>query len=174
MRPDSGRFSKAMHKRATRVWNGAITEFIQTVAAIVADHQDSGMSLASLFPTAAKVKAAMPAITGSPKKTYIDIYGTPHTGSVKSEWRGLAAGAADKCSKISYGRPDYPRFFFRFQIRVYQYMMNEVGAWNAGVAGFPFHSIEAGALAFQEYLETHSDEIIPRPAEYLEKVFVKG
>jgi len=171
-KPNTGRFTKAMKSRATRIWNESISEYIKAVASIVSLHQETSMSYASLFPTARKVKALgkLPPISPrvDAKKTYIDMSGTPHPGQYKTQWRGLAAGAGDKCSYISTGGPSGLRFYFRFEIQVYQYLMNELGEWKIPA----FESLEAGRNAMAEYLDTYGKEMFPTFGEFMDKELI--
>lgn len=170
LKADSGKYTKAIQKRATTLWSNAIAAYIIAVASIVGRYQETSMSYASLFPTARKVKALgkMP-FSISPKveakKTYIDMSGNAQKGQYKTQWRGLAAGAGDKCSRIEYGGPSGLRFYFRFDIRVFQYLMNELGEWKLG----PFDSIEYGHEMMMNYLEKHGRKIFPPLNEFITK-----
>jgi len=168
LNPDVDRFSKAMHTRMIRVWNGAISAYIQAVANIVALHQDTGMSYASLFPTARLVKSKGMLLPLSPKvpsrPTYIDMSGMAHPGYHKNARLGEVAG--EKCSTINYGSFRHPYFSFKFEIQVYQYLMNELGEWNLDA----FESMSAGQQAMSDYLNQHAVEIFPAYNEYFNKL----
>jgi len=163
-RPDMGLFTKALHDRSVRVWNGAISAYIQAVANVVSSHQDTAMSYASLFATARKVKALGKIPPASPKRSDAQ-FSSGTQGGYASAWKNQLLGemAGEKCSEIHYGKAHRPILTFSFEIAVYQYLMHEVGNFRPGIA---WESLEAGRQAMNDYLNLYGNEMYPKFSEY--------
>jgi len=146
--------------RQKEIWNEAIGAFILVVGNEVSKHQDTGMSLASLFPTARKIgmldqmPSLNPKVTQRKPLTYISRVREP--SSFKNALVGVKLG--EKASRISYGSEMRPLFLFSFEIRVYQYLLNEFG-WGSIRA---MDTIGKGRTAFFEHLHTTAPDFFPR------------
>ena len=160
---DNAAFKAEFHQRVTDLFNHAISIFISTVGDIVATHQDTGMSLASLFPTARKVGAPMPSL--SPKvplrKGITYMGGTYNPSGFRAAHVGEYLGT--KASSISY----VPQYRFRFNITVFQHWINEFGY---GPANITFDSVERGMEAMTAYIRTNIRDTVPRFNKYLKIV----
>ena len=164
-RPRKQKFTKELHRRASRVWDQAISAFIIAVAFEVSRHQDTGMSLASLFATARKVRSLTKLPPLNPKigsrKGFTDIDGNYDGGGFRSSAVGERLGIAS--SNILYGSAYRPVFQFSFQITVYQYLLHEFGyqtaAWN---------SLEKGITAMNDYLQNYSFQAVPQLAQWFQ------
>ena len=165
--PEVLRFTKKLHKKSSRVWRDAAGAYTLAVAYEVARHQDTGMSLGSLFPMARdfRVLGKMPAI--SPKHRFsrgvTTMDGSYNSGRMKSASAGKHAGEiiANKLARIMYGSPSRVVFRFEFNIVVYQYMLHEFGfqtpAWNSTIRG---------SAAFNEYLRQYGYQAFPALVEW--------
>ena len=92
-------FSEALREKATQVWNNAISAYLQAVANIVAERQDTGMSLASLFPAIRDMQAKGGEINEPALNTrrdsapwYMDMQGVTHRGQRKTAAFGERLG----------------------------------------------------------------------------------
>jgi hypothetical protein len=166
-RPDIGKFTKSLFARGSKVWRGAMSAYITAVAEIVAQHQDTAMSYASLFPAARdlRIKGKLPPL--NPKREFaVFSKGTEgHAGEYKNRRLGEIAG--EKTVVYDFGRVDRPVFKFEFEIQVYQYLMHELGNFNPHIA---WMSMIAGRNAMQSYLAEHGKEVIPQAPEYFSVV----
>ena len=153
-----GPTSALIHKKSSLVWNEAISAFIIAVAFEVSKHQDTGMSLASLFATARKVHAETNLPPLDPKVSFRQ--GLTYVSGVynKSRIRSASVGErlGEKSARISYGTSRVPVFKFTFEIKIFQYLIHEFGYQTAA-----WYSLEKGRAAMRFYLMNHARDSFP-------------
>ena len=156
-RPKIGtELSDYAHDQISRLWRRCARAFFR--AASQAVMVDTGMSLGSMLPLAAKVRAAkivrerlMDFSEHKPKKGFTDIKGKYHPQGIKSIAQGEREGAKAR-NILEYGTSTAPNFKFQFALAVFQYVLHEHGL--AGGSG-PWESLEKGREAFlQEWKES--------------------
>jgi len=156
---DLPRATKKFHDKVETFWYGAIGAFIQGVASVVAINQDTGMSLASLFPSArkARVLGKMPAL--SIKHAHVKRPSSfagyrSDTYHYRNQFIGEKLG--EKALHVTTGGRTF-KFRFTFEIEVFQYMLNELGLGTLPA----IESIAAGQSAMDTYIAYHSHFILP-------------
>lgn len=157
--------------RATRklipIWRAAVRQFVMAVA-----HEilvDTGMSAASLVPLAYefRTKQAFDSIIrGKIKRPtsnkYNGGYGFTGTGEPKSYSQGVRLGE----SAYDYSfpdNPDYPQFYFKFDIVILQFYLKENGLGRGDQFS---EAMTAGEEAFIDYWSEHSQYVIASELAY--------
>lgn len=158
--PDLRKAFVATHARSSVVWRQAVRVFIETLAAEVSQHQDTGMSYASLFHIAKLVRAKIAPAT--PKrdsvKGFSSITGTYYKDRIKT--RAVGEKLGEKTARIGYGSPINPRFSFTFEIQVFQYLIHEFGlGFNQGDA---WNSIGKARSAMNIFLQNKAPFFVPK------------
>ena len=174
LRPSTRKTTQTIIKKATRVWNDAITAYIVAVAEIVSQHQETGMSYASLFATARTVRAMGKLPPFSPTKDFT-VFSKSTQGGYAGEYKNARAGEAigEKCADIHYGTTSRCVFTFEFDFptAIYQYLMHEHGDFDPKVA---WESIEAGENAFSEFMDSEAQDVLLTRNELFSDLFIQG
>ena len=170
--------TKERHAAFSKVWDDCVSAYLLGIVTHWATHSgknhgvDTGMSMASLLPLAryvrmytyvksqihpaAKKKHSYVNKKGKTvveryKKGVFDINGVWDPNGIRSISAGEASSKQRAGYNVLYGSPKRMVFRFDFEIRVWQYLVNEYGkghiaAWN---------SLEAGREAFIEHYNTY-------------------
>lgn len=137
----------SLHARLTDAWNASVEAFVR--AAITRVRVDTGMSAASFLPlaTASGRTRALQAIEDHIAKNIKrgrapGIFSFPSGTLIPSQFRSRFAGerAGRLAFRLTYGRPQLPRFVFTFQTTVFQLEFYEADPMQQAL----FH----GQLAF--------------------------
>ena len=158
-----GQVSKYLHDQMVRLWKAGVREFISE--AIDRIHVDTGMSMASLSPLAAKVsfKSVLEATLAGkgPKKPRNKGHYTIDGNWIPNVPRSKALGESlgQSAYKLSFGTPKNAMLKFDFNIVVFQYELHEMGYQKYGDKT-PWDSLNAGKAAMLAFLENHYDEYI--------------
>ena len=157
---------KARHRKRIIAWNNAVREYVLAVAYNVGQHQDTGMSYASLFSIAKKVDAQIPDLANKRDS----VKGLTYKSGVRAPdafktWQvGLKLG--EKAGTINYGYYKRPTLSFTFEIRVFQFLINEFG-YGKGAA---WSSLKDGQDALWKYLLKHNTSLIPRISDFTQSI----
>lgn len=156
--PDVRLALKSTHGRASVVWRQAVRVFVETLADEVSKHQDTGMSYGSLFTLARLVKAKLPppTINTKERKGMKTITGTYYPNRYRDLQAGIRLG--EKSGRISYGNASNPRYSFIFEIKVYQYLINEFGL---GFSKSAWESIGRATEAMNDFLRIKAPFFVP-------------
>ncbi len=122
---DPQKLTKLMHNQLIKLWKRCVQEFVLETSKHIAI--DTGMSMASLLPLAAKVRLAstiaskISGASNGARGSYTSTrYG--YTGS-KSVAHGKRLGK--EAYKLSFGTPQNPKLHFEFDIVVLQHYLHE-------------------------------------------------
>lgn len=124
---DSAVLKKHVHNQLIKLWKRCVREFVIEASIHVAI--DSGMSMASMMPLAAKVRLATflrSKITGSSRGTrsgYTDMNFSYSGSQQKSIAHGQRLGA--RAYDLTFGSTLNPRMTFEFNIVVLQHFLHE-------------------------------------------------
>ena len=151
---------KYIHENLIRLWKDCIKEFIYIVSENIA--VDTGMSMASLYPLATKVRLGTLIESLShgfgPKIGHKNLTGKFASNNARYKSRELGKRLGNQAYKLSFGVPKNPELVFEFEIVVFQYFLHENGLglnsnniWN---------TLEKGKLAFVKYWEDNADKYI--------------
>lgn len=140
------------HTRLKRLWRDSVKAFIfETVDAMSID---TGMSVASLQPLAAKVRLRtiiLETLRGKGpkfKKGFTDLSGAYHANQNKSRAHGERLGR--QAYKLEFGTPNNPDLRFEFDIVVFQHQFHDP-TWQ---------SLQKGQQAFIDFFEANFDRIV--------------
>lgn len=159
LNPDIRKVLTATHEEAKNAFRKAAKVFVETLAAEVSRHQDTGMSYASLFTIAREVNASMPPLRSNPpvRKGMTTISEVYYPERFRDQAAGEALGA--KAGRIQYGAANNPRYNFVFNIMVYQYFLHEFGL---GVGRTDeWASLSKARTAMNEFLDKHMEDFVP-------------
>jgi hypothetical protein len=149
-------------KGLSRVWRESVGAFIKAAAEAMA--VDSGMSVASFEPLAAKVRLATLIREISrgkgPKRGHTTASGrfADNNGPFKSRALGRRLGAEDKAFTLKFGVPSSPNFQFTFTIVVLQHFLHENGLGKGST--MIWNSMKLGEAAFIETFERRLPQVI--------------
>lgn len=133
---------KGIHAELARIWRESARAYFAAVAQLV--EIDTGMSMASMIPLAAKVQYAKEikdAVSGrEAKKGWYDLHKVYH----KDKFRSRTGGEREARKRIgrehvfSIGTASNPKFEFRFEIVIFHWIMrpNATKAIDAGEVAF--------------------------------------
>lgn len=158
---------KAAYSRVRRLWYHAVQEFVVNTASEI--KVDTGMSMASLYPLAAKVRLgniiwAMSQGVG-PKVGHKTAPPMFEDNIAKYKSRSLGKRLGQRAFHLSFGSPAVPNLEFSFEIVVYQYLLHELGI-PARTSG-PWDSIKKGKEAMLTFLEQNAAEyLLPKDFMY--------
>lgn len=157
--------TKGYLKLVERLFKSAIGAFVEAVADSIP--VDTGMSLASLSPLAAKIRqrkniASLISGGGIKRGHYestVSKYPVPAENAGKFKSRALGARLGQKAYSIVLGNQNNPVFTFEFDIVVLQHYINEENgqSWN---------SIEKGEKAFLKYIDENAESILGDPSNW--------
>ena len=147
---------KKMYKDLVRIWDKAIAAYAQEASRHIG--VETGMSLYSIHALAQEVRTLSKInffsrrLRGKQPYQY-DLSGRKTT-QLKNYNAGIKAGRG--AYKILRGSIKRPVFHFKFEIKVFQWLVNEEGrsgqaAWNA---------LAAGQAAFEAYIEKAEEEVL--------------
>lgn len=146
---------KYIHEKLIELWKDSTRAFILETVKYV--HVDTGMSMASLFPLAEKLKYAefvsaelLRANGSKPGYKY---------GGTKSVTRGKEFGR--QAYRLDFGTTISPVLKFDFQTVVYQYSINEIGMGNNNQDAW--NSLEKGKASFLEFFESQFENYMDLP-----------
>lgn len=150
----SGPILQVVHRGLIRLWRESVGEFITATADAMA--VDTGMSVASLQPLAAKVRLAtvireIARGKGPKRRSPGDVPQAPfqdNFGPFRS--RALGERLGRNAFELEFGTPRTPLLKFQFRIVILQHFLNDNGLGN--VANPPvWQSLEKGEAAFLDH-----------------------
>jgi hypothetical protein len=166
--PSNKAARRRVHKLYKDIWELCTQKFVWEVARAV--QVDTGMSKAQILPLARAVKL----YTKIRREIVADRKKTGSKGFARKKYQGdnytgfksIKAGEFLGKDSFTYdvGTPDKPNFFLRFEVEVYQYLLNERGvpqsvAWKSIAKGreafldcFKKHLRDVRELIIREYL----------------------
>ncbi len=160
-RGSKARFTKALHARMKRLWQGAIRAFIEAVLRPNLIKVDTGMAKATILPLARAVRlleasrATINPITKS-RKGFTELSGQWNPLGKKSAATGEKLG--QDAFTINFGSPQRILFRFEFRIVVFHFILHELGL----VPGSgPWNILGIGNAAFLQYIADNSGDIAP-------------
>ncbi len=145
---DPAILKKHVHKQIVKLWKRCVGEFVKEVSKHVAI--DTGMSMASLMPLAAKVRLAsflrskISGMSKGHKKGYTDKNFQYHPDRNRSKTLGERLGS--DAYNLSFGSPLSPDLTFSFDIVVLQYWLHESKSNYSGSGHW--QSIKKGERVF--------------------------
>lgn len=119
-----------VHKQLIKLWKECIEEFVREASKHIAI--DTGMSMASMMPLAAKVRMAsflrskIQGKSSGPKRGYTDMNFQYHKSQFKSVAHGQRLGK--RAYILRFGTPTLPNLSFEFDITVLQHWLHEDAA----------------------------------------------
>lgn len=146
---------KTYHNRLKRLWRDSVKAFILTTVDSMGI--DTGMSVASLAPLAAKVRLKTLILEtargrgpnkGEARKGLTNLDGSYSSTRFKSRSEGQRLGKS--AYTLSFGTPSAPDLQFRFDIVVFQHQFHEPN-WD---------SLKKGEKAFVDFFESNFDAYI--------------
>jgi len=141
---------KRYHDRLKRLWRDSVKAFI--LATVDVMKIDTGMSVASLAPLAAKVRLKTLILETArgrgPRRGLTNLDGSYEPTRYKSKAEGQRLGQT--AYTLSFGTPQAPSLEFRFDIVVFQHQFHEP-TWQ---------SLRKGEQAFVDYFEKNFDAYI--------------
>jgi hypothetical protein len=126
-RRDPAVLRKHTHDQLVKLWKECVKSFVIETSRYMAI--DTGMSMASLLPLAAKVRlastirATISGASAGPRTGYTDMNFTYHRNQRKSIAHGRRLG--DKAYQLRFGSPSNPALVFEFDIVVLQHHLHE-------------------------------------------------
>lgn len=153
--------TKKLHSNMSRLWDDAARAYLRAIALNDIIHVDTGMSKASLLPLArylkmyTAVKATIRPKVSS-RRGVFNIKGIYNPNGERSFSAGESSSSLKAGYNILYGSHKRMRFVFEFEIRVWQYLINEHGfgkleAWN---------TLEIGRNAFINFIDSNWSEYV--------------
>ncbi len=156
---------KYIHNQLIRLWKASVQEFIREAISVMSI--DTGMSVASFEPLAAKVRLRSQieqSLRGfgarRGHKKIKDARFTDNIGPFKS--RALGQRLGEKAYELEFGSPVDPKFLFKFKIVVYQHYLQE-STVNMNVSK-NWQSIEAGKKAFETFFNENASKFVTSEA----------
>ena len=151
-----------VHKALIRLWRDSVKEFIQATASAMS--VDTGMSVASLQPLAAKVGFATlirESLRGKgPKRGHSTASGEFSNNNAPFKSRALGVRLGQDAFELEFGTPNVPVLKFSFKIVVLQHRLNEAGLGK--VPNPPmWRSLEKGTKAFTNFFDTNLSRRLP-------------
>jgi len=157
---DSAVLKRHVHKQLERLWKRCVQEFIKEASLHIAI--DTGMSMASMMPLAAKVQLASflrSRITGSsggPRRGYTDMNFNYNPSQQKSIAHGQRLGA--RAYDLTFGSTLNPKLTFEFNIVVLQHYLHESSSNYK--RSHHWQSLERGREAFLAAWNILHDEYV--------------
>lgn len=150
IRPKFSKATKIVHTQLIGLWKESVRSYLRKVALEGVIRVRSGMSMASLLPLARAVRMMSmirAQITAQRKREkprpYYDFpEGKAPAVGKKTIAHGKRLG--EQAFELEFGSPVAPQFVFEFEIRVFHYFINEIGAGPTQA----WRSIEKGREAF--------------------------
>jgi len=161
IKPDLKRYTRELQRGMTKLWRGAIGEFVTHIVMNDYVKVDTGMSAASLRDAAiaARIWGATKSTIAFKRKSIQRRGSTDMSGRYnKNSFRDIKAGmaVAEKATQITF---DLPIMTFNFDIQVYQWYYWEImrNEWDA---------LEQGTAAFIKFIDENWEQYVPG-LEYL-------
>jgi hypothetical protein len=147
---------KYIHDQLKRLWRDSVSQFI--LAASEQVHIDTGMSLASLQPLAAKVRLSSflaRSLEGrSAQRGVYNMAGDYDPSGFRSRAHGRLLGR--RAYNLEFGTPKNPHLRFEFNIVVFQWRVNELGM----IGREPWNALKHGEEAFKAFFNTKYSEYL--------------
>jgi hypothetical protein len=154
IRPRGRQALITVHRDLTRLWRDSVKEFIVATADAMA--VDTGMSVASLEPLAAKVRLATLIREISrgkgPKRGHKNLTGNFSSNNAQFKSRNFGRQLGREAFDLSFGTPQSPVLTFNFKIVVFQHFLQENGLGNGDV----WASLAKGREAFLTFFNTEA------------------
>jgi hypothetical protein len=149
------------YRKIVELWKDSLLAFLEATAHNIV--VDTGMSIASLYPLAAKVKfkTTLNAISPSKRirKGHTKAYGDFANNNAPFRSKALGERLGKDAYVFEFGTVDHPFLVFQFKIVVLQHFLNEQGLGN--VPSPPvWQSLEAGREAFLDHWNSHKREVL--------------
>ena len=141
---------KRYHNRLKQLWRDCVKEFILSTVDVM--KIDTGMSVASLAPLAARVRLKTLILETArgrgPRKGLTNLDGSYEPTRYKSKAEGQRLGQT--AYALEFGTPSAPNLEFKFDIVVFQHQFHEP-TWQ---------SLKNGEQAFINYFEQNFDSYV--------------
>jgi hypothetical protein len=165
-------FNRKLYENTVKLWKEATMVFVYEIVNSGLVHVDTGMSISSLKPLA-RLLSSEPSYRKyrllsvinlyaeanqkhKRRKGYTDLEGNYHSEPDQSAKLGDKLG--EDSFRLNYGGANRVIFRFHFDLKVYQYNLNDPASWK---------SLEAGRNAFMAYLQSNALKVIPRLEEWM-------